>query len=340
MSLFSRQIGIDFGTYCIRIYKPEDGVVFNEASSISFSGGEKEKNIISFGEHSEEMKGRTPDSIMVEHIINRGTVQNQSHTEKYIKEALKYVNGFSNIFKYDAVINIPLSNSSMEVRSIFQACKNAGIREIYSDYSVLFAGLGSGSSKNDLTGKMVADIGAGTTEVAVISFGGINNSGYEKIGGIDLDQDIVDYTLERYKVHISKEIARQVKETVGSAIRSEKETSIDVTGNDTKKKLPKVIKLTSNDVQEATEETIRKIIKVIARVFRDTPPELTSDIINHGIVLTGGVAKMPGLAKIIEKSVNTPVTVASNPDLAVIYGIGKSIKSNHVSFHNKSLMSK
>ena len=335
---FSRNIGIDFGTSRTRLYVPNRGIIFDEPSLISFSTDGKE--VISIGEHSEELKGRVSDNIIVHSVMERGVIQHQEYAEIYLKEAMKRVRGIGNVIKSDSVINVSLANTSMEVRSLLQACKSAGVRNIYSDYSVLFASLGSGSKQTQLHGRMIANIGAGTTEVAVISFGGINNSGFDKIGGIDMDQDIVNHVLERYGVHISLDVAKQVKETVGSVVSLKNEKEIQVTGNDVSKKLPKVITLTSNDVQEATEETVDKIINVIAHVFRDTPPELTSDIIDHGIILTGGVANMPHLAAVIQHAVNAPVKIANDPELCVIRGIGKSIKNKQIDFHKQSLLSK
>lgn len=344
MIVLPREIGIDIGTSRTRIYIPYRGIVFDEPSVISFYSdaphSDTYSDILCIGDCSEEMRGRAPGEVLVKQLVINGAIQNQEHVRLYLTHALKKVKGVLQLIRSDALINIPVSSTSMENRTFIDTCRKSDLRNVYREHSVILAAFGVGTQQDELRGRMVADIGAGITEVGVISFGGINSKGAVKIGGDDMDQKIVDYVENNYNIIISIDAARKIKEKIGSVILNDKPKEIRVKGGDLKTKLPRTITVTSNDVAEAVSDTLEEIIGVISRVFQDTPPELISDIIDRGIILTGGLSNLLNIDKVIERAVNAPVYVAEKPEQAVIRGIGRIMQTKHISFHKNKLLSK
>lgn len=214
----------------------------------------------------------------------------------------------------------------MEQRAIIQTCKRAGIRHIFTEQNAILAAFGIGMHRDELRGRMIADIGAGLTEAAVISLGGMSSYQVEKVGGNDMDESILQYLQQRYQILVSKKVARQAKEKIGSVFSSDTPEEVKVKGSDMKTNLPRIIRINSNDIAEAIQGEVEKILETIAGVFRRTKPELTSDILEKGVVLTGGVAKLKGIDEAVKKSINAPVIIADDPEHAVIRGLVKVFK--------------
>ena len=332
---FSRNIGIDLGTSHTRVYVPYKGVVFNEPSVLA-SG----QNSVYIGNDAREMMGRTGKSAEIETIVARGSIQDEKVTEHYLKRIFKQSKGILPFLRQDALAGVPTNATSMQQRAMMQACRRAGTRNVFTEESAVLAAFGVGMHADELHGQMIADIGAGLTETAVISLGGISSSSTVKIGGNDMDQSIVEYIEKQHQLLVSKDTARRIKEKIGSAVQSPNPKDLKVKGGDTRNKLPRVIRITSNDIADAVNEEVKTILGAIASVFQSTPPELTSDIIDRGLVLTGGVAKLHGLDTEISNHINVPVHIADDPEHAVIRGIGRSIQSGHLDFHKWVIKSK
>ena len=235
---------------------------------------------------------------------------------------------------------MPTNATGMEQRAVVQTCKRAGARNVFVGKNAILAAFGIGTHRDELRGRMVADIGAGLTEAAVISLGGMSSWNTVKVGGDDMDRSIVEYIKTRYQLLVSRETAKKIKEKIGSVITVGSPKEVRVRGSDARNKLPRIIRVSSNDIADAIRNETQKILRTIADVFKETPPELTSDILEKGIVLTGGVANLGGIADVVEEYVNAPVHIADDPEHAVIRGIGRSIQIGHVDFHRRALLSK
>ncbi|MDE0243345.1 MAG: rod shape-determining protein [Candidatus Kaiserbacteria bacterium] len=336
---FSRDVGVDFGTSRTRIFVPYKGIVFDEPSVVALD--EKSKELLCMGNYAKEMEGRTIDGVVVTPMLSNGVVQDERIAEQYLRSGLKRSYGLFSTFsvlRHDVLVNVPTNTTSMEERAVIQTCKRAGVRNVFAEKSAILAALGIGTPRDELRGRMVVDIGAGLTEAAVISLGGMSSSSTIKVGGDDVDWSIVQYIQERHQLFISKETAREVKEKVGSVVTDQSPAELKVKGNDTQSRLPRVVVVTSNDIADAIYKEVEGILKTIESVFQSTPPELTSDIIDRGIVLTGGMAKLRGIDVAIEKHINVPVQVANDPEHAVIRGIGRSIQTGHLDFHKQAIL--
>ena len=336
---FSRDIGIDVGTSRTRIYVPYRGIVFDEPSMLACDA-DRNNQLICVGDCANEMVGRTPANIEVCSVVSRGVVQDEKIAERYLETSLRQSRGMLRVLRHDMLIGIPTDATSMEQRAVIQTCKRSGARNVFVEQNAILAAFGIGTHKDELRGRMVADIGAGLTETAVISLGGMSSHNTLKVGGNDMDRSIVGHVRARYQLSISEDTARTVKEKIGSVMIKDNPKELKVKGSDSRTKLPRVIRISSNDIAEAVRGEAEKIIAAIAGVFRNTPPELTSDIIDRGVVLTGGVSKLDGLDAAIEKYINAPVHLADNPEHAVIRGIGRSIQTGHFGFHKRALLSK
>ena len=336
---FSRDIGIDLGSSRTRIYVPYRGVVSDEPGALALNTDTD--SLVCVGDCANEMIGRVPGNIEVHTITAHGAIQNEKIAEQYLRSILKKsTRSIFSIIKKDVLIGVPTNATSMEQRAIIQTCKRAGARNVFVGQNAILAAFGIGMHRDELRGRMVADIGAGLTEVAVISLGGMSSWNTVKVGGDDMDVSIVDYVRTRYQLFISRDTAKKIKEKIGFVIATGQPKEIRVRGSDTRTKLPRIVRVNSNDIADAIQREMREILKTIADVFRDTPPELTSDILEKGVVLTGGVANLGGIAEAVEKHINAPVYIADDSEHAVIRGIGRSIQTGHLTFHRQALLSK
>ena len=333
---FSRNMGIDLGTSHTRVYVPYRGIVFDGPSVLASD----KKNSVCIGNDAREMLGRSPKGAEIQCIVTRGVVQDERTAEQYLRNVFKQFQGLFRFLRYDALTNVPTNATNMQQRAIMQTCRRSGVRNVFTEANAVLAAFGVGMHKDELHGRMVADIGAGLTETAVISLGGASSSSTVKVGGNDMDESIVESIKRQYQLVVSSDTARRIKEKIGSALQVDSPKELQVKGGDLHSKLPRVIRVTSNDVADAIRDEVDMILKAVADVFQNTPSELVSDIIDRGLVLTGGVAKLHGLDVEISKHINVPVQVADNPEHAVIRGIGRSIQSGHLDFHKWVVQSK
>lgn len=332
----SRNVGIDLGTSRTRVYVPYQGIVFDGPSVLASD----KKNSTYIGDDAKEMLGRMTKDADIRLIVTRGAVRDEQVAEQYLRNIFKQFQGLLRILRYDVLVNIPTNATSMQQRAMMQTCRRAGIRNVFTEANAVLAAFGVGMHKDELHGRMVADIGAGLTETAVISLGGVSSSSTVKVGGDDMDRSIVEYIKKHFQLSVSNDTARKIKEKIGSVLQSNNPKELRVKGGDIHTKLPQIVHITSNDIADAVRNEVEMILEAVADVFQSTPSELVSDIIDRGLVLTGGVANMHGLDVEVSRHINVPVQVADHPEHAVIRGVGRSIQSGHLDFHKWVVQSK
>ena len=331
--IFKNDIGIDFGTSRTRIFLEGKGIVFNEPTALIKDSLGRTTHL---GEAAYDLIGRSKKHHkFLVRPINRGVIDNQDYAAEYIRYALRKSKGLFNIFRSDATVSISADINNMEERVLINTCRNAGVRNVFTEKKVILSAFGTGMHGNEIRGRIVADIGAGTTEVGILSLGGIISENAIKFGGLDMDKSIINHIREKYLLEIGEYTAEKIKRKIGAASILPSPTSAKIQGSDVNTKLPKVIKINSNDVVDAIQDDLRKIVDIIAQVFESSPPEITTDIIESGIILTGGVSKLPGIAEVVDRHINTKVNLTVEPELSTIRGIGKLIKTHHMRYHKK-----
>ena len=318
---FSNGMGIDLGSSRTRIYVRGKGVIFDAPST--FVRDIDTDKLLFLGKRVEEVRGRTSLNLEVLSIVNRGTVIDQKYAVKYLRHAIEEVGGIFSFIKQDVLIGVPTEASNVEQRIIVEVCRKSGAKSVSSECNALLAAFGVGIKRDDYRAWMLVDIGAGLTEIGIISFGGLGRAKSVKVGGSDMDEAIARHIKNKYKLNISTDVAEVAKRTIGSANQQADGGSMQINGSDAVTKLPRSITITSQDIADGIQLELKKIIDAIGHIFQETPPEITSDIIERGIVLVGGVAQLQHLAPVIKSAINAPVYVADDPSNAVIRGISK-----------------
>jgi rod shape-determining protein MreB len=320
-----RKIGIDLGTCNTVVFVPKRGVIFREPSVVAVSI--PENKILAVGQAAKEMLGRTPDTIRIYRPLKDGVIADFRVTLAMIRYFLKKTLGTFSFLKPEVLIGIPAGATSTERRALIEAGLGAGAKEVFLVKEPILAALGAGIPIESCSGNMVVDIGGGTTEVAVISLGGIVNSNSIRIGGDEMDSAISEYIKKKYNLAIGEQTAEEIKIKIGTAIFEKEPLDLEIKGRDLISGLPRNIKITSNEVCEAISDVLAEIIQVIKRTLRETPPELSADIMEKGLVLTGGGSLLRNLPELLEKSIGIPVILAEDPMLCVAKGTGKILES-------------
>ncbi|MCX6765570.1 MAG: rod shape-determining protein [Candidatus Moranbacteria bacterium] len=328
MSLFVRKIGIDLGTANTLVFVPGRGVVINEPSVVAISILENE--VLAVGNQAKEMLGRTPDSIVASRPLKDGVIADYRITEAMLKYFINKVTGKVRIFRPEVMISIPAGITSTERRAVVDAAIKAGAKAAYIVKEPLLAAIGAGVPIHSAQGNMIINTGGGTTEIAIISLGGVVAAHSARVGGNKLDQAISDYVKRKYGLAIGERTAEEIKISIGSAIAQVKEEYIEVRGRDLMGGLPKMIRVSSNEVTEAIQDELREIINAIKKVFQETPPELAADVIDKGMVLSGGSALLRNFDQLITKTIGVPCYVADDPLFCVIKGIGIALDNLEV----------
>jgi len=331
-----RKIGIDLGTCNTVVFVPKKGVLFREPSVVAVSI--PENKILAVGQAAKEMLGRTPDTIRIYRPLKDGVIADFRVTLAMIRYFLKKTLGTFSFFKPEVLIGIPAGATSTERRALIEAGLGAGAKEVFLVKEPILAALGAGIPIESCSGNMVVDIGGGTTEVAVISLGGIVNSNSIRIGGDEMDLAISEYIKKKYNLAIGEQTAEEIKIKIGTAIFEKEPLDLEIKGRDLVSGLPRNIKISSNEVCEAISDVLAEIIQVIKRTLRETPPELSADIMEKGLVLTGGGSLLRNLPELLEKSIGIPVILAEDPMLCVAKGTGKILES--LDLYKKVLMTK
>jgi rod shape-determining protein MreB len=331
-----RKIGIDLGTCNTVIFVPKKGVILKEPSVVAVSI--PENKILAVGQLAKEMLGRTPDAIRIYRPMRDGVIADFRVTLAMIRYFLKKTLGFFSFLKPEILIGIPAGATSTERRALIEAGLGAGAKEVFLVKEPILAALGAGIPIESYSGNMVVDIGGGTTEVAVISLGGIVTSRSIRLGGDKMDLAISEYIKKKYNLAIGEQTAEEVKIKIGTAIFEKEPLDLEIKGRDLISGLPRNIKITSNEVREAISDVLTEIIQVIKITLRETPAELSADIMEKGLVLTGGGSLLRNLPELLEKSIGIPVILAEDPMLCVAKGTGKILES--LDLYKKVLMTK
>jgi len=331
-----RKIGIDLGTCNSLVFIPKKGVVLQEPSVVAVAL--EENRILAVGEEAKEMTGRTPDTIRVYRPLKDGVIADFRVTQAMLKYFIDKVSGFWKFLKPEMVIGVPAGITSTERRAVIEAAINAGAKQAYLAKEPILAAIGAGIPINSCSGNMIVDIGGGTSEVAVISLGGIVSCQSLRTAGDKLDVAISDYIKKKYNLAVGEQTAEEIKIKIGTALPEKEERKIEIRGRDLVSGLPRTIKISSNESAEAFSEILSEIIHVIKQVLRETPPELSADIIDKGMIISGGGALLRNIAERISQETGVPCFLAEDPLLCVARGTGVVLENLEV--YKKSIMSK
>ena len=318
--LFSKDIGIDLGTANVLIYEKGKGIVLEEPSVVSMDA--QTGRMIAAGEEARQMLGRTPGKIEVVRPMKEGVIADIAATEMMLKHFINSLNIKGMLSQPRIMICCPTNITLVEKNAIREAAEKCGAREVFIEEEPKIAALGAGMDISKPSGNMVIDVGGGTADIAVLSLGDIVTSASIKIAGNRFDQDIVDYIKTNYKLLIGDRTAEEIKISVATVYPEGREEELQVRGRDLVSGLPRTITISSTEVEESLRESVRIIVHAAKNVLEQTPPELSADIMNKGIVLTGGGALLHGLDRLLADELHVPVFVADNPLHCVVIGTG------------------
>lgn len=326
--MFEKRIGIDLGTVNVLVYVKGRGIVLMEPSLVAIST--RENRIVAVGAEAETMVGRTPESIEVARPLRDGVIADYVVTEAMLRYFIEKVCGRFRLFKPVVMLSIPVGVTSVESRAVRDAALQAGAREAYLIPEPLAAAYGAGMPIGTPSGNMVVDIGGGTSEAAVISMYDIVVSGSVRIGGNKIDEAIVNYIRRKYNLLVGEKTAEAIKIQIGSALPLDEELRMEVRGRNQVSGLPRTITLTSGEVTEAITEPLANIVGMVHAVLSKTPPELAADIIDRGMMLTGGSALLRHMDRLLTKETGVPCYVAENALACVAIGAGKALENYHI----------
>lgn len=336
-NMLSNDIGIDLGTANTLVCVRGSGIVLNEPSVVAVERASRK--VIAIGAAAKEMLGRTPGEIEAIRPMKGGVIADFEITEKLLSDFIRRVVRHKYLMKPKIVISVPSGITEVEKRAVRDSAENAGAREVFLLPEPMAAAIGIGLPVESPTGIMIVDIGGGTSEIAVIALNGIVNNTSVRIAGDELNEAIVLYLKKNYNLLIGELTAEDVKIRVGSAYPLEKEESIEIKGRDLVAGVPKTMKLSSAQVREAITEPVDAIVQAIRQSLERTPPELASDILDRGIILTGGGALLRGLDKRIQQETNLPVIIAEDPLTCVVRGCG-TVLDNMVKYETVVIRSR
>ncbi|MDD5760847.1 MAG: rod shape-determining protein [Candidatus Pacebacteria bacterium] len=315
-----RKIGIDLGTANTLIFVPHKGVLINEPSVVAVSIDDNK--ILAIGAEARQMLGRTPEVIKTYKPLKDGVIADYRVTAAMLKYFINKVTGPWRLFKPDLIISVPVGITSTERRAVIGAAREAGAKEAYVAREPILAALGAGVPINSAGGNMLVNIGGGTTEVAVISLGGIVSWASVRIAGNKMDVAIADYVKRKYNLAIGERTAEEVKIKIGSALPTKNKTEMEIRGLDLTEGLPKNIILNSNEIAEAISSPLKDIVQAVKTVLSETPPELAADIMERGMIISGGGALLNNINNLITKMTGVPSYIADEPLYCVAKGTG------------------
>ena len=320
----STSIGIDLGTANILVYVKGKGIVLREPSVVTV---DKDTNtVLAIGEEAREMIGRTPGNIVAIRPLRDGVIADYDMTESMIRHFLEKVVGRSLLFRPRVMICVPTGVTVVEKRAVQEAAEQAGAKKTELIEEPIAAALGAGIDISEPVGSMVVDIGGGTTDVAVISLGGIVHGDSLRVAGNRFDADIEAYIKREYNLMIGERTSENIKTTIGAAYPGARNLTMDVRGRDVISGLPKNIKVSTDEVAAALKDSVDRVVTCVKGVLEGTPPELAADIMDRGIVLTGGGAMLYGLDQLIRQETDIPTSVADDPLSCVAIGTGKALE--------------
>ena len=331
----AKKLGIDLGTTNILVFVPGKGIVLNEPSVVAVS---EDNKILAIGLEAKAMIGRTPENIIAYRPMKDGVIADYRVTEAMLRYYIDKALGKWNIFKPDVLISVPAGVTSTERRAVVEAAMKAGAKNAYVVKEPILAAIGAGIPIQEATGHLIVDIGGGTTDVAVISLGGIVASTSVKVAGNKIDTAIADHIKKNFNLVIGDKTAEDIKITVGSAIPLDEELVMQVKGRDVLLGLPRTIEVKTNEVVKAISKELREMIKAVKEVLQETPPELSSDIIDHGIIMTGGSSQLRNFPELMMRRTGVKAVMAKDAYFCVAKGTGVALE--HLDTYKKSIIAK
>lgn len=336
MSFFSKKLGIDLGTANTLVFLPGKGIVLNEPSVVAVS--EIDNKILAVGNEAKDMIGKTPDSIIAYRPMKDGVIADYRVTEAMLRYFISKSLGRWNIFKPEVMVSVPAGVTSTERRAVVEAAIKAGAKNAYVVKEPILAAIGAGIPIQEAEGHMIVDIGGGTTDVAVISLGGIVASNSVKCAGNRVDQAIADYIKKTFNLAIGDKTAEEVKIAIGSAIPMEEELTMTIRGRDFIAGLPRSAQISTNEIVKAIDKELRQMVKAMKDVLQETPPELSADIIENGIIMTGGTSQLRNFPELVYRRTGVKAMLADESLYCVAKGTGIALE--HLETYKKSIIAK
>jgi rod shape-determining protein MreB and related proteins len=323
--LSSSEIGIDLGTANILVYTKSKGVILNEPSVVAIDT--ETKKVLAFGAEAKSMIGKTPGKITAIRPLKNGVIADFDMTTEMLRQIMKKINkGGLGIRKPNVIVCTPSGATSVERRAIQDVVRNSGAKNVHLIEEPVAAAIGADLPVDEPVANVIVDIGGGTTEVAIISYGGVVTCNTLRIGGDKMDEDIIQHVRKNYNLLIGEPTAENIKIEIGYALVDHREVTMDVRGRDLVTGLPKTITLSSLEIQEALRESLLQILETIRATLENSPAELSGDIVDRGVVLTGGGSLLQGMQDWLSKEIIVPVHLAPNPLEAVVVGTGRSLQ--------------
>lgn len=336
MSFFSPKLGIDLGTTNVLVFVPRKGVIINEPSVVAVAKGTNK--VLAIGTEAKRMIGRTPDDVIAYRPMKDGVIADYRVTEAMLRFFFKKALGKWNPFKPTVLVSVPAGVSSTEKRAVVEAAMKAGAKDAYIVKEPILAAIGAGIPIHEPMGRMICDIGGGTIDVAVISLGGIVASTSVKCAGNKLDRAIVEYAKRQHNLAIGDKTAEDIKIQIGAAVSLEEEIAMPVKGRDLISGLPRTVEFKTNEIVQACNRELREMMGAVRKVLQETPPELASDIIDNGIILTGGTSQLRSLPELFFRRTGVQAKLAQDAYYCVARGTGIALK--HLDIYKRSIISK
>lgn len=323
--MFIKKVAIDLGTTTVLVHVPKKGIVVNEPSVVAIS--KIDNKILAVGIEAKEMLGRTPDSIVAVRPLKDGVIADYKTTEAMLRYFVNKALGGVRLFRPEVMVAVPAGITSTERRAVVDATRNAGAREAYIVKEPIVAAIGANIPIGSPSGHMIIDIGGGTSEIAVISLGGIVASTSVRVGGNKFDAAIIQYIRKKYGLAIGERTAEEIKITVGSALYLPDRLYMEVRGRDMITGLPKTITVSSDDVSDAIQNELEDIVLAVKSVLHDTPPELSADVIEKGIIMSGGSSLLRNIDQLIARATGVATYVADDAIMCVVRGTGIALEN-------------
>lgn len=336
MAFWNNKLGIDLGTANVLVFLPNKGVVLNEPSVVAVS--QTDNRILAVGADAKKMVGKTHDEIIAYRPMKDGVIADYRVTEAMLRYYISKALGRWNMIKPEVLISVPAGVTSTERRAVLEAAEKAGAKRAYVIKEPILAAIGAGIPIHESEGYMVVDIGGGTTDAAVISLGGIVAAKSVKVAGNKIDQAIIDYVKKNFNLSIGDRTAEQIKINIGSALPVDEELKMTVRGRDIVSGLPRSVEIGTNEIVKAISRQLREMIKAIKDVFQETPPELAADIIDKGIIMTGGSSLLRNLPELVYRRTGVKAYLADDALFCVAKGTGVALE--HLDVYRKAIIAK
>lgn len=332
--MFHKKIGIDLGTTYTLVYVPKKGIVLHEPSVVAISLIDRQ--ILAVGNDAKEMLGRTPDSIVAYRPLKDGVIADYRTTEVMLRYFINKTLGGFRLFRPEVMVSVPAGITSAEKRAVIDAVIAAGAKAAYIIKEPLAAAIGANIPIGGASGHMIVNVGGGTSEIAVIALGGIVTSVSVRIGGNKLDQAIIKHIKQKYNLAVGDQTAENIKIEIGSAMYLDDQLFMDVNGRDMVTGLPKTVRLSSNDITDALQPELTGIVQAVKSVLQNTPPELSADVMDKGMVLSGGSSQLRNLDKLLHRATGVPAYIAEDAPLCVVKGTGLTL--DNLELYRRSIL--